>query len=1384
MRCTFSTDKYTLTGPNEGLTAGTYYLKISTRGQTTNGVVFPTTFARQKLTAIVNDGTTDASSDVGYLSPAPTPFSAFSVANWNAIADSQGYLIISLTLPAAIPADAATAEQKLVLEFATDYYDKDLGASTATFATEGISYKNGMLFPLIATASLTDIQAGLMYGDTTTSPSTPAKIVLRAHTAAYPTAAVTFKLPFIKNPSSTGAMSIKAYFVEYASSTPYPVVSYMANYPAYDIPLTAVLSSPGSPAATSTPATLTPQITATVTFSNLQFTPNPTQNPVSIYVKFKTLAQGWKYSSITTVTCGAYTIDFFPSAYLFVINSVSVATVPFSITNCGTFTTADYVLTPITFELGIYAVGNRNLNTYTVTLGMSATPSVPSTQTETVASGDYDNTGSVTKVTLTFAPSGSYKITGGGRIRITYTTANSLIFPGYPRTECAVAGLTDLGGTATGPKRVSCYHDSTNNELNIVGFGDSVYPGASTIVVTYFMKIGSVTTINCNWWLYDHLGNLYATTGSFTPALNYRVTADYDSFSTFGYPSYLLYPLPIYSTTTAPLIFTFSVANTLTYDIGTIEVTLPADFSFATDGVETYYYSTTGGASWVPTTGSFVASVATIDLIPGFPINAGTTIYLYLTTEGAPGGDGMVYPAAGMQTFTLATKISGTQVEGAYYEYVLPPSESSGVTFSIYLLRTSASTVVEAKFTTPTGVTASPNDRIDMQFRTHNLLNNLWPINLGMTFTIDRAIAACAQIGGSYTLSDTPPLSCLAYNVASAGSNNYASVSGLITKAVPENTAIRFFVAGITNPSTNGVKAPVKLRITTPCRFDGYQCPKFQSSFAYGTTNTVAASGVVTVNAPTIANAQVKQTNQKHTFTLTLTNTVTATDGLVVKPNTAYYNIAADCISTSGKCASFPTIGWVFYQPTSTMPTGTNAATFDITLDNPLFVDDAGTNFLINIETYRLVNGGTGRYSNSFQAREPTYTKIPISGSSNTEVRSDNPNPAYPAYYLLNFANVFKLVSPGLYKDSSTVRIEYVMDNNYSPLTTGYCEAYIQITTPIAYNKRLDCATTGARSINVYLVYDTWQTGYDTYNLVIFASGFHSHLAYYGSITEVAYADYNLNLAYRAYQSTQTVTVVNDPLTPILTEVVFQEKMYMDRRAKVGDQIEFMGMMKPFSPQSTKQFHYFIFTIDSAFTYPPVTSLLCHVKGYTDDIRPCTLQRTLGQTIVTINVLDTTTPYTYDHTAKKLTIGNLTTQYTFYAPNREGLYTLDAKYTGSSSSTLYELGTTTMQVDGGKQFELLQLRLIYSFLLALVKMTDFQVEHLKNSQLAGMHIATYVLGTRDVPIGYELSSSNVKTDIILQFQIYPLPGFAYDLGTGLTNGSEIGCAPYAGMTGK
>lgn len=932
VRCTFSTDTYTIAIPTEGLVAGSYIFKLTTRDQTTNGVIFSTAMSRQVLTVGMSDGST-TSGDIGYLSPAPTPFSTFSVQNWNSIADSQGYLIISLKLPAAISADLSTDENKLVIEFGADYYDAYLGASTTTFSAEGLSYNDGMAFPLIATSSLTGIQASLLYGyfpsTTPPTPSTPARIIIGSQSVSYPTSTITFKLPYIKNPSINNPMSITVYSLEYLN-TPYPISSYRIDYPAYDIPIASTLTSPGSPSLNI--PNFTPQQTTTVDFNNLKFSSALTTS-YAVYIKFKNLAKGWNYASIIagTITCSGYTnIDFFKNFYLMILTPDSNQGSTVSITGCTPFYTATYVQTPATFEVGRYSVGNSDLNTYTLSTAMTSQTSIPGTLTQSRASGDYDNPGSITKLTLTFSPTGTFIIPAGGYIQITYATSSSFLFPGVGRTECSVSGLKDLGGTATGPKKRFCYHDSANNRLIIKGYAAYNRPTDADIVVTYFMKNSNVDPIFINWNIYDANGNLFANTGNFAPQLDSSIVSPYGSLSGFTIPTYQQYPLPIYSGTTAPLILQFSLNTGISYNSGTIKLTLPSDFAFSTPGKQAYYYSTNGGTSFVPTTGTFASSVATINLNPSFTIPALTTTLLYITTEGSLNGEGVIYPTApGLKVFTIKTVISGTETEAAYYEYILPPSESSGVTSNIYLTKTNYPTIVDAQFTMGTGMTASAGDQIEMLFRTSDDLNTLWPVDLGLTFSIERTETACSEIGGSTILSATKPIGCVAYKATSVGPNSYVKVAGKITKAIASGAKIWFLAANLITPSTSNAKAPIKIRLSTPCRFDNFPCPIFQSSFSYGTTYNNAIPGQETATKPTPSNAQVQATNVATTFSVALTTPVTATSAIVIKPDMSYYALPADCSSSAGSCANFPSIGWIFFQPTSTL---SSTASFDSTL--------------------------------------------------------------------------------------------------------------------------------------------------------------------------------------------------------------------------------------------------------------------------------------------------------------------------------------------------------------------------------------------------------------------------------------------------------------------
>ena len=1281
MRCSYSAGTYVLLTPNEDFPAGTYFIKVTTLDQTTNGVVFPTAISRNLLTVTTNDGG-DLVTDIGLLTLPATPFSTFKIDNWNSIQASQGYYIITLSVGTAVAIDQASAEHHLVLEFDTNDYNIDLGASSTTFDAEGIAYHNGMVFPL-KVDTLTDAQASLLYGDTTTTPRSPAKLIIGSHSVAYPAnTALTFKLPYIKNPATGDTMSIKASIVQYAASTAYPTVLYSNTYYSWSLPVVAAPSSPGT-AQNLAITNFYPQTDVSVNFQSLRFTANIDASK-KVFIKFKDDAKGWDYDAITTLSCTGYAVDYFKDFYLMILTPSGSKGTTISIT-CATFRTAGQVIYPTTFEVGRYEVGNANLNTYTITRSMTANPTAQSVTglVQERAVDDYDNPNSVNLITLTYTPTETFIIPAGGRIVVTYATLNSFKFPGPGRTECTVVGLQDLGGTEDVPKAVTCAHDSANNRVEITGYAAFTSP-SGTIIIKMFLRVGSVVvpSINFKLFFYDSNNELFGQTGNFAPDLTRRVNQDFDGLEEYTAPDYRNYPLPVYSGSTAPLRLQFRLATALTSATGVLSVKLPPNYEYrsAVASERKAYYSTDDGVSYVSTSFTVTGAVATgytVEVVPfvGFDMPASTDIILYLTTEGVDDGDGMVYPDAGLNFFTAEVKISGTVVEAAYHEYALPPAEDNDVAFSIYSYNRNEPTIVETTFTkndADTTYVVADGDELELMFRTNDELDNLWPTELGLTIFDGRAIVGCAEVGGASTITATDPVKCLALPAASASPDNYARVRARITRTIANGEQIKFFVAQITMSASNNAKIPVKARIVKPCRFY-LRCPVFQSESSYITSRNYANLGQANLAAPTMSNDEVQATNVQYTFKPTLTNNINGNGIITIEPDTAHYKIANDCTSSTGICASIPSIGLILYQPSG----GANGAyEFDVTMDNPQWENDDNPTFKMEMTTYQ-----NGRWQQYFEVAEPNYGKIQLNTVTDRAVRTDIPSGAYPEYYLLHFDNVFEFSVEGFYAQEGIQRLEYLIDNRYSDLSDDYCGAYLEISA--TQWRRLDCKRLSNVEIEVFLEYDPWLSAYAGYKLKVFGKGYHPITGYSGGMSLTGRALYSMTKNYRSHESRTTVTILDDPLTPIITEVVFQDLVFTERTARIGDQIDFLLRMEPFQPQQ-RQFQQFKFVIDDAFAYPAVTALVCRVKRYSDELRSCTLERIKGETVVTIDVYDEDpNDYQYGHESAKIVIQNPDQIETFVAPSVEGLYDFTGRYV-NDSDYLLERDTTGVEVVGCK----------------------------------------------------------------------------------------------------
>lgn len=155
-------------------------------------------------------------------------------------------------------------------------------------------------------------------------------------------------------------------------------------------------------------------------------------------------------------------------------------------------------------------------------------------------------------------------------------------------------------------------------------------------------------------------------------------------------------------------------------------------------------------------------------------------------------------------------------------------------------------------------------------------------------------------------------------------------------------------------------------------------------------------------------------------------------------------------------------------------------------------------------------------------------------------------------------------------------------------------------------------------------------------------------------------------------------------------------------------------------------------------------------------ISSCVQTRENGQTLVTV------TPANYDNSVKIIQIASVNTSNWFGAPALPGSFYNMTVEMYSVSGTLLEKQTVNISsVMGGN-----------------LDITQMALTHTKSASVPGIFDLTFVIGSTQVPPGFN-GSSTISSEI--QFIFENVNGFANDLGTGLKTGDELGCLFKSGL---
>lgn len=382
-------------------------------------------------------------------------------------------------------------------------------------------------------------------------------------------------------------------------------------------------------------------------------------------------------------------------------------------------------------------------------------------------------------------------------------------------------------------------------------------------------------------------------------------------------------------------------------------------------------------------------------------------------------------------------------------------------------------------------VSASAGDSILIEFQTADRIQTtLFSNNLGATIPTGNAgNLDCAEEYNTRVIS-SDIIKCRIY----AGDNTPTpsiptTIAIPITRAISANTAIKFNILNLRNPSVASYPMSVVFKLATPCSSadSNNLCAYYKSLYnlTFNTVPTVPGYGYPGGNMVSFSPSLVSATNTIHTFSGPYALLV----GDYVKAT--YYTqvpIPSVCTmsSNTGVCYSYPMNNSIVIKMSSPVSASFSVAVAGMT--NP-YQNFFGT-YTFNIEIWR---GGSifVRYYGDYRAT--TITTDPTTSTPLTISFTPTLTPNYQLKY--SFWNIANVTITKMLQNNQVKQIRI-----YSPgeiiIDTQYCNATVQ-TFPgeaLPYPYRLVCQTMASNYVllNLFSDFPAWNSGFRQRSIYVY----------------------------------------------------------------------------------------------------------------------------------------------------------------------------------------------------------------------------------------------------------------------------------------------------------
>jgi hypothetical protein len=683
-------------------------------------------------------------------------------------------------------------------------------------------------------------------------------------------------------------------------------------------------------------------------------------------------------------------------------------------------------------------------------------------------------------------------------------------------------------------------------------------------------------------------------------------------------------------------------------------------------------------------------------------------------------------------TIKIFAYSSGTLVEQAITRVWTEPYGHASFAVAPALTYVSATTLWE--FSVTPNVSANAGDTILIEFQTADGIRSpLFSNNLGVTIPAgngNSGFVDCSEFYSTRVISNSV-IQCRIY----AGDNSQApsiptTIAIPISLAIVANTAIRFNIIDLQNPTTSSYPMSVVFKIATPCSNSDINnlCTYYKSSTYLtfngnpGTPGCNSYSSYLTFT-PSIVSA----VNARHTISgpIALNNN----DFVKIRYILANYPVPVPAVctmfTTNGVCYSYKTTNAIIIKVNQTV-----SSPFSITLSgmtNPHQNFYASNGFYVEI--WR--SGSINRCYFSNYGVDP----ITVDPTTSNPLRISFTPTLTPNYQLkYNFKNIANVTITNLLQNQFIQQIRISPPGEIS-IDTTYCNATVQ-TFPgeaLPYPYRLVCQTMATNFVvlNLFSNFPTWNNGFTQRSIYVYlrytiANG---QMGTSGTWSASAYTHASSN-AYQYIVSTATGNFpIVEYITPFLQVVNFPQRSFPQRTCTIGQKCMFYGFLYPSTPSATLAISYMTFLLPREFNYSSQQSFdSCFVQYTTSNYYTfsCPVTRNSSQITIRFN------PPGYTQLYNLFNLDHASVPMLFTAPNFPGNHYRMQVNLWSASNQLVE-----------SQF--INLTTVYGYYLS-VPLINLVIP--MDASQYGLYDLTFTTGSADILPAYTNSETYTITSAI------------------------------------